>query len=90
MAGEVYVEQDNKQAILFYLSWTTSNAVEAIPELSWIQSYAQFEDHNNPGKYMQATCNVGYDPEKREASGSAIDVGTFYGESIAVADLELH
>ena len=39
---------------------------------------------------MQATCNVGYDPEKREASGSAIDVGTFYGESIAVADIELH
>ena len=39
---------------------------------------------------MQATCNVGYDPEKAEASGSAIDVGTFYGESIAVADIPLH
>ena len=65
------------------MDWTTQDSRSSFSNGSWIQSYAQYESLSQPGMYNQVTCNVGYESKKSQAS--QIDIGTFFGPSIAVS-----
>lgn len=84
--GEDFFEGEDGKALTMYFSWTTytTGDVTKIPTYSWIQSYAQMEDPTAPGKYLQATCNVGYNPNAAAATGTGVVVNAFYGDSITV------
>ena len=85
--GESFFELDGDQALILYVQFTTQDKKSSFKNGSWIQSYAQFEDPKKPGTYAAVTCNVGYDSGNSKASGSGVSVGSFYGDSIAVADM---
>ena len=84
--GEDFFEGEGGKALTMYFSWVTytTGDVTKLPTYSWIQSYAQIEDPTAPGKYLQATCNVGYNPNSAAATGTGVVVNAFYGDSITV------
>ena len=86
--GETYTELDGDSALSLYVAFETYDNKSSFKNGSWIQSYAQYEEPSKPGTYSAVTCNVGYDSGNSKASGSGISVGSFYGDSIAVADTQ--
>lgn len=78
--GEALYREGGTQSLISYITWRTNNDRVEFPAYSWIQSWAQWEDPENPGQYQSVTCNVGFEPKRRAAR--TVEVGNFYGDSI--------
>ena len=82
--SEVLETNGGQTTLVSALTWVTQGNIE-FPTYSWIQSYAEFEDPENPGVYSSVTCNVGFNPS--DSYAETVRVGNFLGDSIAVGEV---
>ena len=80
LMGEALYKDAGSMALIAFIGWKTSNDRDSFPEYSWIQNWVQWEDKENPGQYLSATCNVGFDP--RASAAETIVINNFYGAPI--------
>ena len=84
MLGEWFgVYEDDGQtwrSAAWWIYFHTENESDGLAANSWIQTYAQWEDADNPGLYYSLTCNTSYDPSVKASGNYKVD--SFVGSRI--------
>ena len=68
--------------LAFGMIWETYNEVVAFEDGTWIQNWAQWEDDENAGQYLQMTCNVKFDASKEVSLPANVLIRALGGTSI--------
>ena len=62
VATETFIYDGEDKSVQFQFDWKVKSTKDKdFKARFWIQTYAQWEDLENPGKYAGVTCNVEYD-----------------------------
>ena len=61
---DTLIQDGEDKSVQLQFDWKVSSTKDKdFAARFWIQTYAQWEDLDNPGKYAGVTCNVEYDDE---------------------------
>ena len=61
IATETFLEDGDDKSVQFQIDWKVSSSKDGDWSSGWwIQTYAMWEDFENPGKYAGVTCNAEY------------------------------